>query len=239
MKKTEIYSKNKNSILLLAVMMPLGEGKGRISIRGTGFIVSEDGQFITSAHVYKEIPEGERKLLEAKLPEEADEKGITHFKTYKVKLIDLDEEEDIALMQLVNSGNKKKFIPTSKLGDAENVKEGDEIIFIGYPLATELLAMGFGLTLSANSCIVSSVKRRGKDGRLHFSLIDTHINKGSSGSPVFSVDTGKIIGMASGRVTQKLEITGEKRVADIPSNIGICRPSKYISEVLKKNEVKL
>ena len=103
---------------------------------------------------------------------------------------------------------------------------------VGYPLAVELLNMGFGLTMTTNKSIVSSIKRRANDGSFHFFLIDGHINNGSSGSPVFSVETGKVIGIASAKISAKIPIPGGA-VADIPANMGICRPSKYIQEILK------
>lgn len=235
MKKSEIFSLNKNSVLLLETAKPLGNGQHRLSIRGSGFVVSTEGSFITNAHVYKNIPDSDKQYLYAKLPGRKDKKGVLYYKTYNVELIDIDFENDIALMKLVDKG-KTKFKAIKKFADAESVVEGDEVMFMGYPLATELLKMGFGLTLSANYCIVSAVKRRAKDGSLHFFMIDTHINSGSSGSPLFAIETGEVVGLASGKISTKIEMP-DKRLADVPSNMGICRPSRYILDILEKNEI--
>lgn len=144
----------------------------------------------------------------------------------------MDEENDIALMQINSNGENVNFEPITKLGDSEFIKEGKGVIFIGYPLATELLGMGFGITMSSNRCIISSVKRRGADGSLHFFLVDTHINNGSSGSPVFLKETGEIIGIASGRISAKVPLPDGK-IVDIPANMGLCRPIKYVQEIIK------
>jgi S1-C subfamily serine protease len=226
---SKIIEKNKNSIVLIDVQIP-GEGAQRkISVRGTGFIVSEDGKFITCTHVYKQIPENEKEFLGVSVMGETDEKNITHYNRYKVKLLKIDEENDLALMQIIAEDKKLKTIDYD---NSEKVKEGEEAVFIGYPLATELLSMGFGITMTTNRCIISSVKRRGADGLLHFFLIDTHTNNGSSGSPLFSLESGRVIGVVSGKISAKIPAPDGK-IIDIPANIGLCRPAKYIDHLLK------
>lgn len=224
MKIPEIIEKNKKAIILIAINILEGDNRGKVSIRGTGFITSKDGKFITCAHVYKQIPPNELQYLEVSVPGKTDEKGITHYDRYKVKLLKMDEENDLALMQIISE--KNNFETIEGFGDSESVKEGDEVVFIGYPLATELLGMQFGITMSTNHCIISSVKKRGIDGSLHFFMVDTHINNGSSGSPVFLKETGKVIGIASGKISAKIPAPDGK-VFDIPANMGICRPAKY------------
>lgn len=233
MEFAEIIKKNKNSIILIALYIP-EPGKmnqGKVSIRGTGFIISRDGKFITCGHVYKQIPQNELPYLEVSVPGKTDEKGITNYDRYKVKLLKIDEENDLALMQIISDKNDFEII--GGFGDSESVREGDEVVFIGYPLATELLGMKFGITMNTNHCIISSIKRRGVDGSLHFFMVDIHINKGSSGSPVFLKDTGKVIGIASGKISARIPMPDGK-ILDIPANMGICRPSQYINNLISK-----
>lgn len=230
MKISEIIEKNKNSIILVALYIPGVENQGKVSIRGTGFIISRDGQFITCAHVYKQIPQNELSYLEVSVPGKTDEKGITHYDRYKVKLLKMDEENDFALMQIIS--DKNNFETIAGFGNSESVKEGDEVVFIGYPLATELLGMQFGITMSTNHCIISAVKRRARDGSLHFFMVDTHINKGSSGSPVFLKDTGEVIGVTNRRISQRISLPDGKTF-EIPANMGICIPAKYINNLIK------
>jgi len=232
MKNSKIIQKNKESIILINIIIPGENNQTKISVRGTGFIVSKDGKFITCAHVYKQIPENELPYLKVMVWGETSDKGITNYKEYGVKLLKMDEENDLALMQIMSDSNIE-FEAIIDFGDSESVEEGDEVIFIGYPLATELLGMKFGITISTNHCIISSIKRRGADGSLHFFMIDTHINNGSSGSPVFLKDTGEVIGIASARISSKIPAPDGK-IFDIPANMGICRPSKYIEELIKK-----
>lgn len=232
MNNSKIIEKNKKSIILLDVVTPQDNKQNKIRIVGSGFIILEDGKFITCAHVYKQIPENEKQYLGAKIMAETNEKGITNYKSYKVKFLEEDKENDIALMQLI-SENNEKFTPIEEFGDAEFIKEGNDVMILGFPLALELIMMGFGITLSANKCIISSVKRRGEDGSLHYFIVDTHINNGSSGSPMFLVDTGKVVGMACGRISNKIPLPDGK-IIDVPANMGICRPGNYIIELMNK-----
>lgn len=235
MKISEIIKKNKNSVILVDIFIPRENNKNKLSIRGTGFIVSKDGKFITSAHVYKNVPENERQYLGVKVPTGTDEKGIVHYKRYNINLLKIDEENDLALMEIVSKSGEN-FVLVKEFGSSESVREGDEVIFLGYPLALRLITMGFGITMSANKCIISSIKRRGVDGSLHFFMVDTHINDGSSGSPLFLLETGKVIGIVSGKISARIKVPSQKgdQLLDIPANMGICRPSKYIINLINK-----
>ncbi len=232
MKIQKIIEENKDAIILIDLQQPDKGDQKRISIRGTGFIISEDGKFITNAHVYKQIPENELQFLGVSVPGVTDDKNLTHYNRFSVKLLKLDEENDFALMQIVSD---KKFKAITKMGDSEKAKEGDELLYIGYPLATEMLQMGFGITMTTNRCIISSVKRKMVDGSLHFFLIDTHANNGSSGSPVFS-ENGEVIGVVSGNISTQIPgINGTNgQPLRIPANIGICRPIKYAIDLINK-----
>jgi len=228
-----IIERNKKAIILIDVAIPQENNQTKVGIKGTGFIISADGKFITNAHVVKQIAPDEQKHSGVSVPAHVDQKNLTRYERYSIKLLGIDEENDVALMQIVS--DKKDFHTVEGLGDSESIREGDEIAFIGYPLAVELLNMGFGITMTTNRSIVSSLKRRGVDGSFHFFLIDGHINNGSSGSPVFSVETGKVVGIASAKISAKIQIPNGP-VADIPANMGICRPIQYITELIAKNK---
>jgi S1-C subfamily serine protease len=62
--------------------------------------------------------------------------------------------------------------------------------------------------------------------------MDTHTNNGSSGSSVFSKDSGEVIGIVSGKISTRIPAPDGK-IFDIPANMGICRPSQYIKNLIK------
>lgn len=228
----KIIEKYKGAIVLVDVQIPVENNQKKISIKGTGFLISPDGMFVTNAHVYRAIQKDEEQYAEASVPRASDRNGIVQYEQYPIQLVSIDDENDVAVMRIVS--NRKDFpaIPLPK--KAQDVEEGHELIYSGYPLAIELLHMGFGITMTTNRAMVSSVKRRGSDGSFHFFLIDGHINSGSSGSPVFSTKTGKVIGIASAKISAKIPIPGGA-IADIPANMGICRPIEYAMKLVNKN----
>ena len=219
--------------LLKTVAGPDGKQGQQVSIRGTGFLVSPDGLIATAAHVIKEIPEGEVHLLGVGFKGKPDENGIRAYTRVKVSVYKVDSENDVALLKIDNSSNIKYPISLeSLLGKTEKLYEGDDILMIGYPLATEMLSMGFGITESSYSAIVSTMKRKADNGALHFFLINTHLNKGASGSPVFDLKSGSIVGIATGTIQSKTQIEKDK-IIEVPSNIGLCRPINYLANLLK------
>lgn len=234
MKITQIIEKNEKAVVLIDIKKSINNMPA-VSIRGTGFIVSPDGRFITCDHVYGQIPTEDLEFIGVSVPGKIDEKGLLHYNRYPIKLIDRDPKNDIALMQIVS--DKKDFDFIQELGKIGETKVGEDLLFMGYPLATELMGSGFGITMTSTRCIVSSIKRRGFDGSLDFFIIDTHANNGSSGSPIFSSENGNVLGMISGKiVSAKIPTPNTRQTIDIPANMGICRPAEYISEIINKNK---
>ncbi len=220
-------------------MMPDPEkvGQMRRGIKGTAFVVGKNGLLATNAHVYNEIPKNERQFMAVNLISATNDNGLETYTRYPIELKNLDNENDLAIFKAtLPEGLNPEPI---KLGQLKGTKEGDEILLAGHPLATELIIMGVNITLLANQCIVSALKRRADDGSLVYFLVDTHINLGSSGSPVFSKETGEVIGVASGRIGMNIPLPNQKpedlKNFQIPANIGICRPVEYLKELINKS----
>lgn len=233
MKNSEIINSNRNGIGFIDLVTPdmASPGQGKRSIRGTGFVVSSDGVFATNAHVYFEVPESERGMLGINLISHTDEKGITAYDRHPVEFISVDMEHDVALLK-IKPLHRHEFQPVQGLGDLAEMNEGDEVLILGHPLGTEMMMMGFGVTATADQCIVSALKRKA-DGSFSFFMVDTHVNLGSSGSPVFSKETGKVVGIASGRLGMKVTVPNVQ-MFEVPANIGICRPVNYLEKLINQ-----
>jgi hypothetical protein len=168
-------------------------GKKAPILLGSGFLIKKSNKIygITNAHVAKAIKNKERILI-----------GInTNFGKFYglVYLLKIEENKDIAIFSYFgNILNPKHIIDTIKwdqqsvgisvIAKDEDILEGNEVISIGYPLH-------IGATSVKNDPII----RRGiiaqKDQGNGTFILDGMSNPGNSGSPVFDVNTGDLIGM--------------------------------------------
>ncbi len=159
--------------------------------QGSGVIISPEGEIVTNVHVVKEA-----EILSVTLDND---------ETYTAKVKAIDEETDIALIQLEGEGT----FPYATLGDSEQLQVGDWVLAIGNP---------FGLSQSVSQGIVSAKGRTSTDvpiGGSRFSIknyIQTTaaINPGNSGGPLINLE-GEIVG-----INNAIQTSG-----GIPANLGI------------------
>ena len=136
---------------------------------GTGFFISEEGELLTNYHVidgYQEIY------------------GIlADGSTYILDVIGYDKAADIALLK-VRTAKITKF-PFLALGNSDLPVEADPIMVIGHP---------FNLRWTLSLGTVSKTKRS-SPYPIPVIQIQSSINPGNSGSPVFAADN-TVIGIA-------------------------------------------
>lgn len=140
---------------------------------GTGFIVTEDGQVVTSNHVVESAQEIHVLL--------ADETRVP------AKVAGRDARSDLAVLTTEIPPDK---IQVARLGDSDRVRPGEPVIAIGSP---------FGFDHSVSHGIISAVDRTyGPPGRSMFGLLQTDapINPGNSGGPLLNA-AGEVIGIAT------------------------------------------
>lgn len=147
--------------------------EGEFNIYGTGFFITPNGYIATARHIVSELSSSDIKV--------EDFEG-TH---YEVEKITLDENADIAVIKIKT--NKKH--PAVTAGYFENIEVGEEVGLIGFN-------PGFRLPLLHTGAVSS--KGVDKEGERIFT-INSFANKGNSGSPVFSLTTGRVLGILSAR----------------------------------------
>lgn len=138
---------------------------------GSGFILSENGQVMTNAHVV----------------EGADTVTVTlnDGRTFEGKVIGTDPVTDVAVVKIDGSD-----LPTAPLGSTDNLTAGQWAIAIGNPL---------GLDNTVTAGIISALGRTSSqvgisDKRVQFIQTDAAINPGNSGGPLLNAQ-GEVIGM--------------------------------------------
>lgn len=169
----------------------------QVTIIGSGFAISNDGKIISAAHLYNRLNEEQVKNLKANILVERGDFELERYMWLPITLINKNDENDIAIFQI--QSNQKTLFNKVEIGDSDNVEVGDEVYFIGFPYAAQLINEGFGITLIVNKSTVSNIKRSGKDPshKRNWIIIDAISNPGNSGCPLMDIETNKVIGVMS------------------------------------------
>ena len=149
-------------------------GKSVQEASGSGVIVSPEGYILTNNHVV----EGASRL-EVTLP------GVAE--AFEAEISGIDPLTDLAVIKIEGDD-----FPTVQFGDASNLRPGNLVIAMGYPMALE---QGATITLG----VVSNTERSFTVGdSTYYDVIQTDaaINLGNSGGPLIDL-TGGIVGINS------------------------------------------
>lgn len=168
---------------------------------GSGFIISQDGFVVTNAHVAANAPSVVTLMMaDGKTEIPADVIGFAR------------DGVDLALLKI----NKRRNLPTVRLGNSRSISVGNQIYAIGTPLA-EVNQNTF------TTGIVSALRT----GIVQHSA---QINPGNSGGPLLN-DNGEVIGVNT-------EIALAPVVCPDGSNCGVVRGNVGISYAITIDTVK-
>jgi serine protease Do len=145
---------------------------------GSGVIISEDGYIVTNNHVVQN----------------ADELTVTlnNKKTYKAKVVGTDPAYDLAVIKVEAAG-----LPFLLYGNSDELKIGQWVLAIGYPLNLETTVTAGIVSAKARSLGLN--KDRNGDratGVESFIQTDAAVNQGNSGGALVNTD-GKLVGINS------------------------------------------
>lgn len=140
---------------------------------GTGIIFDESGLTVTNAHVVEGAP-----IIKAYV------QGIDRW--LSAQLIGLSTCEDLAVIDISGDG-----YVAATLGESDEMTLGEDVIALGYPLASAL-----GADLTINRGVVSKLHAQWDEFAELPELIqtDTDINPGNSGGPLVNM-RGEVIGI--------------------------------------------
>ncbi len=218
------------SIVAIGTVMPTRSPKAQFM--GTGFVVGDGRHIITNYHVIPQI------IDYARLESLAIFEGHgRQTKGHKAKVVATDKIHDLALLAITGSP-----LPALKLGDSATVREGELYAFTGFPIG-----MILGLRPVTHRGIISAITpivipalnsrqlevkhiRRMKDPFNVFQL-DATAYPGNSGSPLYSVDTGHVLGVVNSVLVKN---TKESALTN-PTGISYAIPAKYVRQLLDKN----
>jgi putative serine protease PepD len=144
---------------------------------GSGLILDSDGNIATNFHV-----------IEPSLPPNGGglEVTLADKSKYSAKIVGVDENNDLAVIQIEAPKDKLSPIP---LGKSDGLQVGQKVLAIGNP---------FGWERTLTTGIISATGRsiQAENGRIIDNIIQTDaaINPGNSGGPLLN-SSGEVIGI--------------------------------------------
>ena len=145
---------------------------------GSGVLISDDGYIVTNNHVVAN----------------ADEINVTlaNKKNYKAKVIGSDPAYDLAVIKVEAAG-----LPYLLYGNSDDVKIGQWVLAIGYPLNLDATVTAGIVSAKARSLGLNKDKSGASNSGVEaFIQTDAAVNMGNSGGALVNTE-GKIIGINS------------------------------------------
>ena len=199
--------------------------------RGTGFVIADGLHVVTNLHVLPEKVDVEKKESLSVFAGNAE-----NIEIREAQKIGEDREHDLAVMRITG-----RPLIAATLGDSLRVREGEAYAFTGFPIG-----MVLGLNAVTHRAIISAItpivipqlsgEQLEKKVLVRLTApykvfqLDATAYPGNSGSPLYSPDTGQIIGIINKVFIQETKET----VIQKPSGISYAIPINHLADLLKK-----
>ncbi|MCK9606022.1 MAG: serine protease [Methylomonas sp.] len=228
----DIIYRVKPSIVAVGTYMPTRNP--RAVFLGTGFVVGDGRNIVTNAHVVNKDLDAAH-LEQYAIFYRQDQKERMVFADLKTT----DQAHDLAILNLQDGR-----LPALEIGDSGKVREGELFAFTGYPIG-----MVLGLYPVTHRGIISAISPNAipvlASRQLNIRMIkklstpydvfqlDATAYPGNSGSPLYDIDTGKVVG-----IINKVFVQGSKENAiSNPSGISYAIPSEHIKPLLNQKSI--
>ncbi len=224
----------KPSVVGIGVYTPTGQPKNRLY--GSGFVIGNGTYIVTNHHVIdKELDDNLLQKLAI-----FSGKG-TATKVRIASLIANDKEHDIAILKIDGQP-----LPAMQLSNNDFRLEGSDVAFTGFPIGAVLGLYPVthkGMIAAVTPTIIPlddsrqisiAMLKRLRDPYLVYQL-DATAYPGNSGSAMYDVKTGAVIGIINKVFVQQSKET----VISKPSGITYAIPVKYLHQLLKKHKIKI
>ena len=218
-------------------------------IYGTGFLVGDQGYFITASHVVDKYEKGTSRETAVVHQRDGNGSGLWF------DLVEEDKEHDLALCKIIgvfplkkssqilkeqNGRPQQSLRPVTSLAVADRlIKAGEPIALLGFPLGAFVTPVIQGGNVAAtNAVLTSAYNFPGFHGRDNF-LVSVSGNHGNSGGPVISLSTNEVIGVLVQYVPAPLITTPDGNQIPQQSGLMVAVPAKFVIQLLKHNNLAL
>lgn len=182
---------------------PIKQGEDTIKGFGTGFFISQNGYFVTAAHVVQGV---------------SSVKIFWQSKDYLAEIILVDKTLDMAILKVIGVLSPQAL----PLSSSVQVKTGDTVFTMGFP---QIQLQGIEPKYTDGS--ISSLSGVANDPK-HFQ-ISVPVQPGNSGGPLLN-NQGQVVGLIISRLDDlaTLNITGS-----IPQNVNYALKGSFILPLLE------
>lgn len=185
---------------------------------GSGVIVASDAtssEILTAAHVI-----GKATIVQVYIRDDPST-------SFRAKVVKIDRRSDLALLKIEKGGLKAADIAT-------DVKDGQGVVAVGYPVASfELLNATNELATANHEGIISAIHLGGR--LLEHTALTDH---GNSGGPLFDVESGYVVGIIRGMLIKgqgSFIATGYKAIQEFLSSSGVVTAADNAQSAVLRN----
>ena len=223
---------------------------------GSGFLVNDEGYFVTAAHVVKTDHVGSDAAqipckLKAVVRQADGNSGAMGF-----DIIEVDEGHDLALCRILgfkvydeqhpshlDKGTpKSSWHPFSSLAVATSeVRQGELVLLSGFPLGSWTQALHLGLissTIMVNPNVPIPTVTKDRNQLVPVTINGNH---GDSGGPLIDVTTGQVVGVLLQIVPAPMAIGGrvvwDSGTFEL-SGIMLAAPATWVNALLSRHNVR-
>jgi serine protease Do len=201
--------------------------------RATGFAVGDGSLIVTNAHALPVTLDSEyRETLVVLIPA-ADRQSQVR----EVRELAVDLGTDLAVLKMNGPP-----LPALKLGESDRVREGQSVLFTGFPIGSVLgvfAATHRGMVAAITPIAIPPplaaqldprILRRLTTGSFPVLQLDATAYPGNSGSPVYDPESGDVLG-----IINMVFVKGTKEAAlTQPSGITYAIPVRHLQALLAK-----
>jgi serine protease Do len=201
---------------------------------GTGFAVGDGTYIVTNAHVLPAMLDPSKMEVSAILLPGKDRDQV---QVREARQVAVDSTYDIALLKVDGTP-----LPAVKLRNSDNVREGQDVLFTGFPIGAVLgpypathrgivsAITPIAIPQSRAADLDAKMLRRLAAGTFPVFQLDATAYPGNSGSPLYDPVTGDVLGV----INMVLVKGTRESVLSTPSGITYAVPSKYIQDLVDK-----
>jgi S1-C subfamily serine protease len=229
----QAVAKVKSSIVIVGTYK--ATNNPRFTLRGTGFVVGDGNQIVTNAHVLpptSDDPAPPDLVIQIK-------RSATEFQMRPATVLDVDRSHDLALLRVGGPP-----LPALTIRDSDQVKEGQSVAFMGFPIGGLL-----GFSPVTHRGMISSITpmalppptaqllneraiRSLRDGAFDIFQLDATAYPGNSGGPLFDVETGDVLGV----INMGLIKGNRESALTNPSGISYAIPANFVTQMLQRRK---